>query len=130
VPGHTVGPYGDHAPRFEGAADLIATTTARLTAALAAEKAAAVEGNTRRRRGLLSPGSTSATPQQEKSPQFFLEVLEEILKEGWEGAMSNLEQSVATRIKLAVMDERLAAAYKMFMVLRTSVTDGLTLRQS
>jgi hypothetical protein len=81
------------------------------------------------RRRLLSKGSTNATPEQEKSPQFFLAVLEEVLKEGWEGSVSNLEQSVATKVKLAVMDEKLAAAYKVFMVLRTYVTDGLTLRQ-
>ena len=88
-----------------------------------------METNARRRR-LFGTGSTNATPEQEKSPQFFLEVLEEIVKEGWSGSVSNLEQSVANKIKLAVMDEKLAAAYKMFSVLRTYVTDGLTLRQS
>ena len=133
VPGHTVGEYGDHAPRFEGAADLIASTTARLTAAIAqdraAEAAAAQTGFRRLTRRLLSPGSTDATPDQEKSPQFFAQVLEEIVKEGWEGSASNLEQSVATKVKLAFMDEKLGAAYKLFMVLRTYVTDGLTLRQ-
>lgn len=129
IPGHTVGDFGDHAPRFQGAADLIASTTARLSAAIARDNAVAAASTGLRRR-LLSKGSTNATPEQEKSPQFFLAVLEEVLKEGWEGSVSNLEQSVATKVKLAVMDEKLAAAYKVFMVLRTYVTDGLTLRQA
>jgi hypothetical protein len=130
VPGHTASVFADHAPRFAGAAELIERTTSRLAAAIAAdEEAVRNAGSGGRARRLLS-GVMGKGEEEMKDPKFFAAVLDEILKEGVEGTTSALKTGLANKIRLAFMDEKLAAAYKVFSVLRTKITDGLTLRQS